>query len=313
MSTNDTNKKNKTIITHSGTFHADDVVAVATFVLAHRGEEWQIVRSREKEVVEVADAVIDTGSVYDQKTMRFDHHQAGGAGMHENSIPYAAFGLVWKEYGTLVCGGDFFITKQIEDSLVSALDAHDNGVKIYEELYSISPFELSRYVSAFNPTWLEEERWGEKSEEKKLEIFLKLVDWAKELILREIKRHKDKNIAYTQVKEIYEKSFDKQIIILEKYLPWQDALLEYPEPLFVLYPADVGMYGNWVIRTVPKEKGSFESRKLLPKSWVGKKDEELANDTGISDAIYCHNNGFLATAKSREGAIKLAELALKEK
>lgn len=296
----------KTILTHNGKFHADDVFAVATLFLAHPEEQFKVIRSRDIALEESADFVVDVSGKYDGKKF-FDHHQTGGAGMHENKVPYASFGLVWKEFGAVVCGGDFFSVKQIEDRLVSSLDAHDNGVKIYEELYPVSPFELSEYVGAFNPTWIEEEE-GERGEEKRLDIFLKLVEWAKELLLREIKRHKDKNTAYAQVKEIYEKSENKKIIIMDKYMPWQDAIMEYSEPVFVIFPQMGGE--AWAAKTVPKEKHSFESRLDLPAAWAGKRDAELARESGVADAIFCHNKLFLATAKSREGAIKLAELAL---
>jgi uncharacterized UPF0160 family protein len=40
------------------------------------------------------------------------------------------------------------------------------------------------------------------------------------------------------------------------------------------------------------------------------KDEELQKISGVSDATFCHRGLFLAGAKSKEGAIKLAEIAL---
>lgn len=297
----------KKIITHSGKFHADDVFAVATLMLAFPDEEFEIVRTRDKEIIASGDVVVDVGGEHDGKKF-FDHHQVGGAGFRENGLPYASFGLVWKEFGSSVCGGDFFVQKQMDDGLVAALDAHDNGVKIYDELYPVSPFDIASYVNAFNPTWLEDDEWKDRSEEERLAIFKKLVIWAKELILRTIKRHKDKNTAYTMVKEAYENSLDKRIIVLSKYLPAEDALGEFPEPCFVIYPQVDGK--AWAAKTVHKEKNSFESRVPFPAAWGGKMDRELQSITGVKDAVFCHNKGFLATAKSREGAIALAKLAL---
>jgi uncharacterized UPF0160 family protein len=48
----------------------------------------------------------------------------------------------------------------------------------------------------------------------------------------------------------------------------------------------------------------------FPESWGGKKGEELAKETGICDAIFCHNLRFIAVAKSKQGAIKLAKKAV---
>ena len=44
--------------------------------------------------------------------------------------------------------------------------------------------------------------------------------------------------------------------------------------------------------------------------WAGKKDEELQKITGVSDALFAHRKLFMAAAKSKEGALKLAKIAL---
>ena len=59
-----------------------------------------------------------------------------------------------------------------------------------------------------------------------------------------------------------------------------------------------------------KEKNSFKNRKDFPTIWAGLRDEKLQKVTGVSDSIFCHRGLFLAVAKSKEGAVKLAKLAL---
>ena len=61
---------------------------------------------------------------------------------------------------------------------------------------------------------------------------------------------------------------------------------------------------------VPKEVGSFESRKLFPQSWGGLRAEELQIETGISTATFCHNNRFICCAQTKEDAVKLAQIAV---
>ena len=56
--------KRKTIVTHSGAFHADDVFAVATLDLTYDGKV-KFMRSREPEDLAKADIVLDVGAVYD--------------------------------------------------------------------------------------------------------------------------------------------------------------------------------------------------------------------------------------------------------
>jgi uncharacterized UPF0160 family protein len=58
------------------------------------------------------------------------------------------------------------------------------------------------------------------------------------------------------------------------------------------------------------KKGFKFKSKWIPESWGGKKGEELAKETGICDAIFCHNLRFIAVAKSKQGAIKLAKKAV---
>lgn len=298
----------KTLVTHNGTFHADDVFAVATFILAHPEDKWQIIRSRDTEIINKADVVIDVGGEFDPKRSRFDHHQQGGAGVRENKIPYASFGLVWREFGSKIVEGDFFVSKQIDDEIVSSIDANDNGIKISNELENISLFDISKYIKINNLTWKEEEEYGDKADSKRLDIFLKLVDFATSIIVREVKRFKDKNSAYKLVESVYSDSKDKRVIIFDKYYPWQDVLINYPEPLIAIWPSDGGK--KWSAAMVPKEKNSFATRIQFPKDWAGLRGDELKNETGVSDAEFCHNGRFLVVAKTKEGAISLANKAL---
>lgn len=62
---------NKTVATHSGAFHADEIFAVATLMLALKKEEVFVVRTRDPKTYEKADFVIDVGGVYDPKNGPF--------------------------------------------------------------------------------------------------------------------------------------------------------------------------------------------------------------------------------------------------
>ncbi|MFA6297491.1 MAG: MYG1 family protein, partial [Candidatus Paceibacterota bacterium] len=83
---------------------------------------------------------------------------------------------------------------------------------------------------------------------------------------------------------------------------------KYPEPLFVIM--NDGVQTTWAVSAVKKDGVSFQSRKLFPESWAGKTGGELAKATGVSDANFCHNGRFIVVANSREGALKLAQLAV---
>ena len=67
---------------------------------------------------------------------------------------------------------------------------------------------------------------------------------------------------------------------------------------------------TWRLYCVRDNPHVFTNRKDLPKAWAGLRDEELAKATGIKDAVFAQRNRFMAVAKTREGAIALAKIAL---
>lgn len=300
----------KTLVTHSGTFHADDVFAVATFLMANNaGDDWQVVRSRDENVIEKADAVIDVGGVYDIERLRFDHHQKGGAGDRENTIQYASFGLVWNIFGEMICG-EKSIKEEVEKKIVLSIDAHDNGTILNKNVFGdVYAYEISDLVSDFNITWKEESGTDDGGEKLRYDAFMYLVDIATKLIQRLITRIKDKYEARGFVIDAYNKSEDKRIVVMDRFYPWHDALIGLAEPLFVIFPNSNG--DVWTIKTVPKEKNSFESRQLFPEIWAGLRDGECVSVTGVESAYFVHNARFIALTKTKEDAIVLANRALK--
>ena len=43
---------------------------------------------------------------------------------------------------------------------------------------------------------------------------------------------------------------------------------------------------------------------------VSLRDQALADVTGVADAVFCHNGVFIAGAKSKQGALQLAAMAV---
>jgi uncharacterized UPF0160 family protein len=290
----------KTIITHSGSFHTDDVFAVATLQLLLGGRS-RVIRTREEWRIAEGDYVVDVGGSHDPAKNRFDHHQQGGAGKRSNGIPYASFGLVWQAYGEKL-SGSAAIARAIDEKLVQAVDAIDNGVEISKPLIEgVHSFGLFDLISAFIPTWNEKEKDVDA-------CFLDAVHLAEKLLIREIKRAKDKELGNARVEQAYRESSDKRLIVLDDNYSWGEVLSAYPEPLFVLEPVPQSVH--WRVKTVRADKFSFENRKSLPASWAGLRDEALAAATGVPGSIFCHNARFIAVGKTKEAARALAALAL---
>ncbi len=286
----------KTIATHNGNFHADDVFSIAA--LKSILPPFKLIRTRDLELIARADIVIDVGGVYDADTDRFDHHQRGGAGERENGIPYSSFGLIWQKYGLEICQGNQDVANGVDAGLVSTIDAIDCG-----HVEGVSKgISLSQTISMFNPTWEEESHFDA--------CFDEAVDFAARVLTRFIASASGGISAKAIVATAIENAEDPRVIVLEKYTPWKrtvHALSE--EALYMIYPSQTG---QWRIQTVPVEPGSFENRKSLPKQWAGLSDETLKEVTGIDDAMFCHNGLFIAGAESFDSTMKMAAMALQE-
>jgi uncharacterized UPF0160 family protein len=290
-----------TIVTHNGTFHPDDVFAVASLFI--RFGEMDVLRTRDEKFFSKADFLVDVGGIYDPQTKRFDHHQKGGAGKRVDGIPYASFGLVWQKFGVDICNNSRRLFDIIDKKLVSYIDAMDNGAGALQPVLADAfPYTIGHAIMSFNPTWRHKER---DIQDKK---FFEAVDFAKGILFREIECGLDDILGMEEVERVYMKSSDKKIIILEEDYPWEFVLSKYKEPLFVITPNTVN--NTWELSAVRDNFYSFKNRKDLPKEWGGKRDRELIEVTKVNDAIFCHNALFFAVAKSREGAISLAEKAL---
>lgn len=291
------------IVTHDGGFHADDVFAVASLLL-HTGGNAEVVRTRDPNSIAKGDIVVDVGGEYDEVRNRFDHHQQGGAGERVNGIPYAAFGLVWKKFGAAI-SGEPEIADRVDAKLVQPIDAADNGMQLgkYDDAPAFS-YVIQNAVFAFEPSWNEIDR--------SLDVgFTEARSFAQRILEREIAHARDTLLGERRVRAAYEYTEDKQIIVLDAKYNWGTILEEKPEPLFVITP-DRGPSGNWRAHCVRAQSHSFVSRRPFPNAWAGKRDKELADISGVPDAVFCHNKLFTVAARSREGAIALAKRALEE-
>lgn len=287
----------KIIVTHSGRFHADDLFATA-MLLEYLDGKAKVIRSVDPSVIATGDFVLDIGRIYDPAKNRFDHHQ-GGVGARSNGISYASAGLVWKNFGEKIAGSKE-VANKVDGSLVISIDAFDTGdaspKPFAQDLY---PYMLNDIAATFGSTWKETTR-------SDTEAFIFLLPFARSLLQREIIRARDGIEASVLTNEAYQKALDKRIIILDKFLP-MDGLEDKPDVLFVVFPHN---RGGWAVHALRKNKHEYGNRKDFPKAWAGKSDVDLAKVSGVPDATFCHLKLFLAVAKSKEGAIRLAQIAV---
>jgi len=288
--------------THDGSFHADDVFAVAA--LQRLDPAAEIVRSRDPQALAACDVRVDVGLRSDPEVGDFDHHQKGGAGQRPSGIPYASFGLVWRLHGVELCSGSERVAAEVEERLVQGVDAIDVGVSLTESLIgALRPATVNDVVAALNPAW------DEPSGAAVLDArFGEAVGWAGQVLDRQIAIAAARDRARGLVVAAIGRAEDPRFIELDRRMPWfEPVVTEAPDALYVIFPKRDG----WGLQCVPEALGSFDNRSDLPEAWGGLAGAELAAVSGVADAVFCHPKRFVAAAESRDGVLALVREALR--
>ncbi len=336
----------KTVAVHSGTFQADEAMGVWLLRQLPSYRHAKLIRSRDLQVLESIDIVLDVGGVYDHSKLRYDHHQRGyeeyfypkkklqpGGSAKEESrcTKLSASGLIYKHYGKQVIQTYYpHLTEEylelayhrIYDTLLEALDAIDTGVEMAPEgvqlVYSDAT-GLARRVSRLNPRWNEVTETGESPNMD--ERFLQAVDLCGQDFLSVMTAIVESDLpARTHVANALVKRHEidesGEIIQLESGgLPWKHHLYDLEKETnipklikFVLYTDTSGM---WRVQAVTVEGKNFENRCSLLEAWRGLRDEELVSISNIQGARFVHAAGFIGGADNYQGALEMARETLK--
>ena len=269
------------VLTHSTIFHADDVFGVAMCKLIK--PDIHIYRTVDKD--EIEEALNDPSIlVFDIGLGKYDHHQEDKV-LRPDGTPYCGCGLLWRDYGYLLCP-EKEARDKVDQMLIYAIDKADNG---------IAQNLLSSSIKTMNPCW--------NSDKDEYEAF----GDALKVALYILKAHVDHANAAVEatdaVLECYLASPTEEILVMDEYLPYVDAVHDESRlrnVLFVVYPSK---RGGWNVQTVAKEPGQFVNRMDFPKEWLGHADPER----GIH---FAHTANFLIACDTKEQAIRVAEEAV---
>jgi len=292
------NIETATAITHGGTLHADEVMA--TVILKKVFGDIKVCRT-----FRVPEDLKEDVIVYDIGFGAFDHHQKGGNGVRENGVPYAACGLIWKQFGPQIvadtCNPEL-VWHLIDRGLIQGIDAGDNGT-LPKADYPAQAMSFSAVISGFNPNW--------DSNEDPDEAFAKAVAFAEVVFDNTLESATSKAKAEQIVEEAIEKS-EEHIMVLNQFVPWQEYIFsstnsKADEIQFVVFPSNRGGY-NW--QCVPDGLGSFGQRKPVPEEWKGLNGSDLQLVTGVRTASFCHPAGFIGGAETFTDAYALAKKAV---
>ncbi|MFG6083408.1 MYG1 family protein [Paracoccus litorisediminis] len=297
------------LVTHSGSFHADEVLATA--ILLDLFPRADVLRSRDPDLTSPAPGriVYDVGGVYYPEAMMFDHHQPG-APCRQDGTPFSAFGLIWRQFGRA------WLARQlpsyaIEDAhsridvqIVRVIDLVDNGISSPGELSRYPQAMLSAAIADFAPSWLDT---GDVSMN---EAFDKAVAFAATVLRNRAASIGASIEADVHVREAAKKAGERPILVLERGMPWHGPILREPEFAHFKLVMHPRQGEEWIISTIPDAPGSYGTRLDLPATWAGLEGQALMQASGIEGAVFCHKKRFMAVASNGSVAGKMAIAAL---
>ena len=275
----------KSIVVHSGVFHADDVFTVAYTQMLRRYFGLSLLKViRTFKVAEFM--TIENGYlVADIGKGDFDHHFPDVEKKRRpDGVPYAAFGLVVKEFHEGFLNEDEY--NILDRKLIEPTDYHDN---------SGNGNALSFAISIFNKNWDDEDPNNDPK-------FFEAVDVASTILEKFISNVR----SFAKAQEIAKKQIiEGNAIYMDKYAPVNEFFADDPKVLYIGSPS---LRGTYQIITVKDPCGV--AKKLFPERIRGiSYPDGVYDQDGLS---FCHPSGFMASFKDKETAKRYIENLSKE-
>jgi uncharacterized UPF0160 family protein len=278
--------------THDGTFHADEVTACGLLLVFNLIDRDKIIRTRDMAKLEQCEFVCDVGGEYNPGKKRFDHHQVGYTG-EMSSAGMVLLYLKERIGGKLY---DF-----LNRSLVMGVDAHDNGRVTLEPGVCTFSMVITNFVP---PEY-------DAPAAVILDGFFQAVDFVHGHLKRLLERYRYVEQCSEAVIRAMEKK--EKTLIFEEAMPWMDVFFDHGgekhPAVFVIMPSG----GHWKLRGIPPNaRERMKVRVPLPEAWAGLMDEELRKASGIAGAIFCHKGRFISVWKTKEDALKALSVIFKQ-
>ncbi|MEH6773231.1 MAG: MYG1 family protein [Cereibacter changlensis] len=296
------------LVTHSGGFHADELFS--SVILTRLFPEARLVRSRAPEwITPGPDRIIyDVGGSYDAEAGIFDHHQRG-APLREDGQPYSSFGLVWKQYGRAYLASFDLpeadaeaIHASFDAGFVLPIDLADNGASSLTG--PLAGMALPTLLETLKPVF---DNTDPEAETRSFEAALAI---ARSFAEARIAMSAAKLRAESVVQQAIAEAGESRILELPMGMPFRPAVVKAGAAhlLFVVHPRQQ----DWCLTGIRRNADGFELRADLPAAWAGLTDAALEAASGVPGASFCHNGRFIAAARSREAALAMAEIAVRE-
>ena len=315
------------IATHDGTFHADEATACA--VITYLYDNTSIIRTRDVELMETADLIIDVSLKNDER--HYDHHSKDFTLARPNGIRYATAGLMWRKFGheflkkvaarelnfkpsSAVFEAAF---ARIDKEIMEMIDLNDNG-------------QLTSYVSDIADAFTE----GEKELRDRLTEFYQCSpDIPYIVAMQNLPSNKGEsqdrafNATVKMLRLILvpcainalttESGIEKvlavydggKLLIMQERLPWTQAVLchadRFKNCVLAVYP-DRNL--RWRVQSLPVSKAlRFSNRCSAPALWRGLEGTKLSQVSGVQNCSFVHRSGFTGGAETYDDTMKMAK------
>jgi uncharacterized UPF0160 family protein len=271
-------KKIVKIGTHNDVFHADELTAISLFKI-FINNEIEIVRTRDLNILEKCNFVLDVGGKFDNEKW-FDHHQHNFNEFHENNkVKMATAGLILR-YLFLK---NFISREEYNEFLriIIPIDATDNGIEGYDS-------EISNIVKHLSPSFkeigLEDELFHKalsliENLFRRIYFKIKCKIEAKEIVEKAIKAHDGKNYVFYEIANLpsgIESLIDKKQVAISSGK------------------------NQFNVRIVPDKPESFGL-------CVEKEKIDQAISLMKNQPLFVHTNKFFLACNTLEDAIDFAE------
>lgn len=298
------------LITHSGGFHADELLS--SVILTKLFPNAELLRTRDRDWLKPSpDKIIyDVGGDYNADNQIYDHHQRPGPLRHDGQ-PYSSFGLIWAHYGQDylkamdVPEADIKTIHQgFDEDFVLPIDLLDNGAMEPSVAGPLSILTLPSLFDMMKPVF------DNSSANATDDAFLQALSIARIFVEASITDRAAVLRAKSIVNDAIAKAGKSQVLELPMGMPYLSALRASGADHLLFMVAPRG--DDWTINGIKLNSNTFDQRADLPASWAGLTDADLETASGVEGAIFCHNARFIAVANSRDAIIKMADIAVKE-
>lgn len=323
---------------HGGKFHLDDVLCcyLISSLYGERCNNKVIIHRsiNAGKDLDNCDFVMDVGMEYDHTKRHYDHHQKDFNETYNNrNIKLAASGLIWRHYGkeivkTLISDMTDFkdkltkhkieiITDKIYDSMISFVDARDNGLNQYSELITLKPnyidnSNLGYFVSLFNENWFEDLTPEQTLERFKQAMFI-VGEYFMKIFKKSVYSIQAQKIINKAYNERFKYRFDGRVLVLENSsIPvniFKLNLKADPKILYIVgFNKERKQYSALAVNETTE---NYKTILPFPKEWRGLPEEELIKISGIPDSTFVHSTGFLACNRTLKGILLMIDKSIK--